>query len=65
MNSGHTCLFHKGFFTVYFRANENNDDHKVYACMAQMSSNDERSSGNYGDSSQLTNWIYIREQRAT
>ena len=29
----------------------------IYASMAQMSSNDERSSENYGDSSQLTNWI--------
>ena len=24
MNSGHTCLFHKGFSMVYFRAEENN-----------------------------------------
>ena len=24
MNSGNTCLFHKGFFTVYFGAKENN-----------------------------------------
>ena len=24
MNSGHTCLFHKGFCTVYFGARENN-----------------------------------------
>ena len=24
MNSGHTCLFHKGFCTVYFVAKENN-----------------------------------------
>ena len=24
MNSGHTCLFHKGFCTVYFGMNENN-----------------------------------------
>ena len=24
MNSGHTCLFHKGFCTVYFGAKENN-----------------------------------------
>ena len=23
MNSGHTCLFHKGFCTVYFGAKEN------------------------------------------
>ena len=34
-----------------------NCDQKVYASMAGMSSNDEYSSGNYGDSSQLTNWI--------
>ena len=25
MNLGHTCLFHKGFFTVYFGAKEKND----------------------------------------
>ena len=24
MNAGHTCLFHKGFFTVYFVAKEDN-----------------------------------------
>ena len=24
MNSGHTCMFHKGFCTVYFRAKDNN-----------------------------------------
>ena len=36
---------------------ENNDDHKIYASMAQMSSYNERSSEKYGDSSQLTNWI--------
>ena len=24
MNSGHTCIFHKGFCTVYFVAKENN-----------------------------------------
>ena len=36
---------------------ENKDDHKIYASMAQMSSNDERSSEKYGDSLQLTNWI--------
>ena len=29
---------------------KNNNDHKIYASMARMSSNDERSSGNYGDS---------------
>ena len=36
---------------------EKNDDHKIYAYMAQMSSNDKRSSEKYGDSSQFTNWI--------
>ena len=25
MNSGHTCLFHKEFCTVYFGAKENNE----------------------------------------
>ena len=25
MNSGHTCLFQKGFFTVYLGAKENNE----------------------------------------
>ena len=34
---------------------EDDNDHKVYAYMARMSSNDERKSGEYGDSSQLTN----------
>ena len=36
---------------------KNNDDHKIYAFMACMSSNDELSSEKYGDSLQLTNWI--------
>ena len=36
---------------------ENNDNHKIYTYMELMSSNDERSSETYGDSSQLTNWI--------
>ena len=25
MNAGYTCLFHKGFFTVYFGAKEDNE----------------------------------------
>ena len=29
----------------------------IYSSMARMSSNDECPSGNFGDSSQLTNWI--------
>ena len=36
---------------------KNNDNHKIYAYMARISSNDERSSEKYDDSSQLTNWI--------
>ena len=36
---------------------KNNSDQKIYASMVRMSRNDKRSSGNYGDSSQLTNWI--------
>ena len=35
---------------------EDNDYHKIYASMARMSSDDERKSVKYGDSSQLTNW---------
>ena len=34
-----------------------NSDCKIYAYMARMSSNDKCSSENYGDSSQLNNWI--------
>ena len=37
---------------------ENDNDHKIYASMARMSSDDERKSVNYGDSSQLTNLIF-------
>ena len=36
---------------------KDNDYYKIYASMARMSSDDERKSGYYGDSSQLTNWI--------
>ena len=36
---------------------ENDNDHKIYASMARMSSNDERKSEKYGDSSQMTNCI--------
>ena len=34
---------------------EDDNDHKIYASMARMSSDDERESKEYGDSSQLTN----------
>ena len=36
---------------------KNNDNHKIYASMARMSGDDERKSVQYGDSSQLKNWI--------
>ena len=36
---------------------ENNNGHKIYASMARMSINCERSSEKYGHSLQLTNWI--------
>ena len=36
---------------------KNNDDQKIYASMAHISSNDEFTSGTFGDISQLTNWI--------
>ena len=36
---------------------QNNYDQKIYASMARMLSNEERSSEKYGDSSRLTNWI--------
>ena len=34
---------------------KNDDDHKIYTYMARMSSEDERKSVKYGDSSQLNN----------
>ena len=37
--------------------NKYDNDYKIYASMARMSSDDERESKEYGDSSQLTNWI--------
>ena len=36
---------------------KDNDDHKIYASMARMSSDDKRKNGKYDDRSQLTNWI--------
>ena len=47
------CLNEKGNRAC--NNSENSDDHKIYAYMARMSSNNERSSEKYGDSSQLTN----------
>ena len=36
---------------------KNNSDKNIYTYTARMSNNDECPSGNFGDSSQLTNWI--------
>ena len=36
---------------------KDNNDHKIHASIACMSSDDECKSVKYGDSSQLTNWI--------
>ena len=36
---------------------ENDNEHKIYASMARMSSDDKRKSVKYGESLQLTNWI--------
>ena len=36
---------------------KDNNDHKIYPSMARMSSDNECKSGEYGDSSKLTNWI--------
>ena len=49
------CLIKKGRRSC--DNGKNNSDQKIYACLARMSGNDECSSENFGDSSQLTNWI--------
>ena len=36
---------------------ENNSDQKIYAYMARMYGNDKCLGGNFGDSSQFTNWV--------
>ena len=36
---------------------KNNSNQKIYASMARMSGNDKYTSENFGDRSQLTNWI--------
>ena len=36
---------------------DDNNAHKIYTYMERMSSDDKRKSKDYGDSSQLTNWI--------
>ena len=45
----------KGYRACY--NGKTNDDHKIYAYMERMSSDDKRKSGKYDDSLQLTNSI--------
>ena len=40
-----------------FKNSGNYNDQKIYVSMARMSDNYKSPSGNFGDSSQLTNWI--------
>ena len=40
---------------------DNNKDQKIYAYMSRISDNYESSSRDFGDSSQLTNWILDSE----
>ena len=40
---------------------ENNSDQSIYSYMVRMSGNDKFPSGNFDDSSQLTNWILDSE----
>ena len=40
------------------------DELKVYTSMARMSNDDKCENTDYGDSPQLTNWIWIQELRA-
>ena len=57
-------LFNEKGYHAYNNS-ENNDDHKIYASMAKMSSNDERKSEKYDDSSQLTNFILDSGETST
>ena len=49
------CFKEKG--NCAYDNGKNNSDKKIYVSMTHMSGNDECPSGNFGDSSQLTNWI--------
>ena len=42
---------------------KNNSDQKIYASMARMSRNDKFPSESFGDSSQLTNWIWYSVEK--
>ena len=47
------CFNKKG--NCAYGNDKDENDHKIYASMARMSSDDEHKSKEYGDSSQLTN----------
>ena len=49
------CLNEKGNYAC--DNGNNNSDQNIYASRERMSGNDECTSGNFGDSFQLTNWI--------
>ena len=49
------CLNEKGNRAC--NNSKTNSDQKIHASIARMSGNDKCPSGNFGDSSQLTNWI--------
>ena len=36
---------------------KNNSDQNIYACLERIYANDECTSGHFGDSLQLTNWV--------
>ena len=44
-------------YNIACNNSKNNNDQKIYASMSRMYGDDECSRGNFGDSSQSTNWI--------
>ena len=46
---------------IKFKNRDNNNDQKIYAYMSRISDNYESPSRDFGDSSQLTNWILDSE----
>ena len=42
---------------MHTKTEKNNNEQKIYASMARISVHEECPGGDFGDSSQLTNWI--------